>query len=658
LPDPLPMNLSVSLVPALRSKEAPLTLRTAVAGRILTSAPDDPVTVNPIVTALTIGLSKLQTLDCLLELQRYVTRCETLDVLTEAAEAKTPLRCPRCDERHIRSRLIAHLWEEHRLVFVEGQAVEPRALLEPLISQAVTASAGDSLDAAYEATQTYYPEANRREMFQVLASRGPAEAAEADLLLATAEKDRCGLCPVCLHAVPDPIPALPPEACRSQGRISAEGYSVEIRETSAGRIAELTRREDVEELTQIGPGYAPRMLGVFAALGVFLLSLAAVLFAPAKWVSPWLVMGGGLVSMWLAYLFVRYTRPSLPDATDRALELAWSNLTPGIGRSTAAVRFLTRLCRLSLRTGDAAERSPAVYEIVEQAAVLADRAPQNWQLLAAARVLQATDGAVLGKERISALAKILTPFFRGEVSPIYADAAAELIWELGEEKPAELTRLAILLLEEAFANDMNTTDLLTITRFLPHLRRLLLGKFTDDLGLLHAVYEMRSGEAWKRLGTATTIFEFARKFPNESRKLLAAHPDALLIIETTAVVEAEVGMVVLTSRGLLIGPVLLVDPETSIEQQRASNDLWRLQLGTNRLPLNQKLPDRWLAVFRAWLLFRTTILIPAAEQDDRRELSSMAIAILTPLAITCPLCSTQAIHRTGRIGTPWQAITM
>ena len=46
-------------------------------------------------------------------------------------------------------------------------------------------------------------------------------------------------------------------------------------------------------------------------------------------------------------------------------------------------------------------RSPAVYELVGHAAVLADRGPAQMQLLAAARVLQAFDGAALGQAQLA-----------------------------------------------------------------------------------------------------------------------------------------------------------------------------------------------------------------------------------------------------------------
>jgi uncharacterized C2H2 Zn-finger protein len=657
LPDPMPMNLAVSVMPVLRVREVPMTLRIAVAGRLLAVVPDDPQTVSPIVQALSVGLSKMETLERLLELQRYVNRCETLDVMVEAAEAKTALRCPRCEERFTRSQLIAHLWKKHRLVFVDGQAVEPRALLEPVLMTAATGQDLPALDASFAMAAHYYPDENSVTTFQVLASRGTPEAAEVEQLLSAAEAKREGLCPVCLHAVPDPIPELAPEAALGSGRIFAEGYAVEVSDTGAGRIATLTRPgEETESLTQFGPSYPPRLIGVFAALLVFLLGFVAVLFVPARIVSPVIVGSIVLLAMWLAYLFARYLRKPLPDATDRALALVWSNLTPGIGRSAEAIRFLTRLCRTSLRAGDPVERSPAVYEIVEHAAVLADRAPENWQLLASVRVLQALDGSTMGREVVAGLTKVFTPFVKGELSPVYGEAAAQLVSAIGEAKPGEFARLAVMILDEAFHAGLSATDLATITRFLPHFKQQLLGALPDYLRLLQIIHANPDGELWAKLGSATTIFELAKNSPVESRKLLAVHPDALLILEVGDTIEAETGLIVLTARGLVVGPVLLSDPDTPIDMAKAGNGLWRLQMGTNRLPLNQKLPDRLPVLLKAWLRFRTATLLPLAERDDARVPSALAVAILSPLVVACPLCNTESLHRTGRIGTPWQAI--
>ena len=656
LPDPVPESLAPLALPSLRNPDVPLALRTAVAGRLLGVVPDDPQAVTPIVAALTHGTSKSQALDRLLDLERYVARCDTLEVLVEAAEAATALVCPRCAERLTRFRLIPHLWDKHGLLFRDGLAVEPRVVLGAAVAAAAAGGDPRLLDASYAAHAAYYPAEDRRLVFQALASQGPPDAAEVEQLLAAADADRAGLCPVCLNAIADPLPELPPEASCGAGRVSGEGYSVEAHDGPGGRAVEVGRpRVGLEELARVGPRVSPRRAGVAAALPALLVGTLATMALPGRLVSPLIPAAITLAATLVAYLVGRYARLPLPDATAQALSLAWSELTPGIGRSPAAVRFLTRLCRVSLRLGDPAGRSPAVYELVEHAAVLADRGAAQMQLLAAVRVLQAFDGAALGREKVAALANVFRPLVRGELPPSYGEAAAELVLGRPEEKPGESARLAILVLADAFDAGLSGADLVTVARFLPHFRDVILGALPDHLRLLQGVHEHRGGKLWAKVGNASTVFEFAEASPTESRKLLAAHPDALLVLELDEATEAEVGRVLLTARGLAVGPVVVADPDAVVEVVRAGDGLWRLQLGESRLPLARKLPDRLAGQLRAWLRFRDAALMPLAERPDA-ETSQAAAQLLTPLVVTCPLCQTAGVHRRGRVGTPWLAI--
>ena len=657
LPDPVPPALAPRALSALRNAEVPLALRTAVAGRLLGAVPDDPQAVTPVVQALTFGASKAATLDRLLDLERHVARCDTLGVLVETAEANTVLRCPRCDDRLTRFALIPHLWARHGLLFHDGQAVEPRGVLAATITAAAGGRDARLLDESFAAHAAYYPREDPRLVFQALASQGPPDAAEVEQLLAAADADRAGLCPVCLNAIPDPLPELPPEASCGAGRVSGEGYRVEVRDGPGGRAVGVGRPGGGhEEPARVGPRLSPRLAGVYAALPALVVGTLAAMLTPGRLMSP-LAPGAVTVAVALAaYLLGRYARRPLPDATTQALTLAWSDLTPGIGRSPGAVRFLTRLCRVSLRAGDPVARSPAVYELVEHAAVLADRGPAQMQLLAAARVLQALDGASLGREKVAGLAAVFRPFVRGELPPAYGEAAAELLLGVPEGRPGELARLAVLVLADAFDAGLSASDLMTVARFLPGVRALLLGALPDHLRLLQGVHEHRGGKLWAKVGSASTVFEFAEASPTESRKLLAAHPDALLVLELDEATEAELGRVVVTARGLAVGPVVVSDPDAVVEVVKAGDGLWRLQLGASRLPLGRKPPDRLAGQLRAWLRFRAAVLMPLAERDDDRTASEAAVQVLTPLVVTCPLCQTAGVHRRGRVGTPWLAI--
>jgi uncharacterized C2H2 Zn-finger protein len=635
----------------------PLLLRCAAAGRLLEAVPDDPRSVSPVVEALTRGVGKAEALDRLLALARHVPRCTTLDLLIDNAEADALLRCPRCGDRLTRFQLIPHLWDAHGLLFHDGQAVEPRAVL----AASVAAASADptltpALDESYAAHATYYPDEPRRLVFQALAAQGPPDAAEVEQLLVAADAERCGLCPVCLNAIPDPLPGLPPPAAVGGGRVAAEGFAVEVLDGPGGRSVELTRpRDPGEVLSRVGPRYSPRLAGVFLAFPLLFLGTMVSLALPSRVVHPALPTGITLALTAAVYSVGRYGRKPLADATTVALTVAWSDITPGLGRGATAVRVLTRLARASLGFGDVVARSPAVYDLVERAAELADRGPTQMQLLAAATLLQATDGAELGREKVAGLATVLRPFVRRELPPAYGEAAAELAVGLADFRTGERERLAVLVLADAFDAGLSAADIVAVARFLPHFRELLLGAMPDHLRLLQGVHERRSGRLWAKVGVASTVFEFADASPTESRRLLAAQPDALLVLELDPAIEAELGRAMLTARGLALGPVLLADPAAPIEVARAGDGLWRLQLGANRLALSRKPPERLVSQLRAWLRFHATVLLPFAERDSG-PVSDAAAAILAPLVVSCPLCQTAAVHRRGRVGTPWQAI--
>src|SRR5207248_1683517 len=134
----------------------------------------------------------------------------------------------------------------------------------------------------------------------------------------------------------------------------------------------------------------------------------------------------------------------------RALDAAWREIAPRVGRSAAAVHLLTRLCRTSIGRGTPFERTEAVWELVEHAAVLAEKGGIYLQLLAAARALQAHDAAKFGRDWVHGLVEMFEPFFRGELPGAYAEAAAEVL--LGAEAfgDREAARLRVLLATAGF----------------------------------------------------------------------------------------------------------------------------------------------------------------------------------------------------------------
>jgi hypothetical protein len=614
----LPADLVAAMRAALAERSVPVPVRLAAAARLLADAPGDAA---PVVQAVTAGLSRSRALERMIQLQCRVETCPALDALIAAAEAEARLRCPKCTAPLARRDLPAHLWQRHRLVYDRGEARDPRPLLDAAITTAVASGNPAALDGTFSLTRHYYPDATPRQVLQALAARG---ATGLEHLQERAADEDAGLCPVCLAAVADPVPPLPPAAALSGGRFAADGYAADVEDAPTGRFVTFATPHDVPTREpDTGRRRPPRTLAVTAALPVLVVAVLGTLVVPARLVNPvWLAVWLALVG-WLVYLAVRLYRAPLPDRTDRAADIVWADVVPTVGRTPAAVRFLVRVCRASVGVGDPVERAAALFELSQHAGVLAAKGAAYQQLMAAARVLEIFDIARLGRDKVVSLLGVVEPFLRGEAPPAYAEAVAQIVLEDGVLAPGDAERLGVLVIGAAFENGLQATDLATVGRFCPWFRQLILGARPAHLTQLAAVWRGRNSQPWSAVGDAMSVFELARESPASARRLLAECPDLLLRIE-------------LPGGGNDFGPLLLtVDGLRSFKGRP---------------------PAKFAERLRAWQRYRAEKLLPAAEALGQAGGGKRVAAMLAPLNVTCPLCGAQSVLRTGRVGTPWGAL--
>jgi hypothetical protein len=390
-------------------------------------------------------------------------------------------------------------------------------------------------------------------------------------------------------------------------------------------------------------------------LGLALAALAVGLVLPDR-LAPLYFTSAILLAAWMAYFLIRWLKSPLPDRSDRSVEVVWDSIVPGIGRSADAVRFLIRLCQRSIGNGRAAERAAELIQLVEHATVLARKGGPFVQLLAVARLLQVHDQSRQGRDRIGGLIAALEPVLRGELPLAYAEAASEFILTSDFITPGDQRRLGVTLLETAFGNGLTPSDLVTIGRFCPHLRRLLLDLRPNLLGLLYVIWRGRNTRAWESVGPATTVFEIARDEPVTARRILTDEPDTVLRVDLDEPTENTLGGIVITARGVSVGGFSVADPAAAADVVKASTGEWQLHFGPHKIALDTKIPLKLAGELEGWLKFRATRLVPEAGQLVRRGTGDRAVALLAPLAVDCPLCHTRSLVRTGRIGTPWQAV--
>jgi hypothetical protein len=529
-------------------------------------------------------------------------------------------------------------------------------LLDAAITTAAASGEADGIDHSFLLASQYFPDSDPRQVLQALAARGASDPTQTDRLLELASEEGAGLCPVCLSAVSDPVPPLPPPANVSDGRVSAEGYSVAVEDVPAGRTVtvQVPGANPAREPDE-GSRRSPRQAAVLAALPILLLTAVAVALVPARLASPdWVGVWLGLVG-WLVYLAVRLTRRPPVDRTERAVDLAWSRLAPVVGRTQPAARFLTRLARATLSSGDPAARGGVVFELVQHAAVLADKGAVYQQLLAAARVLEVLDQGRIGRERVAGLVGVFDPFLRGELGPAYAEAAAEILMSSDVLAPGDAERLGVLVVGAAFENGLSPADLVTVARFCPWFRRVVLSARPDHLALQHAVWRGRNSRPWAALGDAATAFELARETPSAGRRIFGEFPDTLLRVRVGDAAESDLGPVLVTVRGVVVAGFVVADPDAPVELARVSSG-WQFRYGPHRLALSSRVSGRVADEIRRWLKYRAATLFPEAERPQPRGPGPRALGILTPLVVACPLCGTRSILRIGQVGTPWQGL--
>ncbi|MBX3397892.1 MAG: hypothetical protein KF873_04055 [Gemmataceae bacterium] len=638
MPAPIPSGLLLLAAPLLQARDVGPHLRVAVAGRLIGTLPDRPESIGPIVRALTAGLGKTRTLERLIQLQSRVEKSETLDRIVAEADKSTRLRCPKCTARLSRAALIRHLWNKHRLVYERGGAREPGPIVEKAVAAYGESRETDSLDRVYAVTEQMYEGVEPKQIHQAILTRLGTTAADPTTLAKAAGEDSCGLCPTCYVALPPGIPPAPAPLVLAGGRLVGEGYAIEalkrkiliaFPDGSVDRLPDPNDRSNAREFAaKVGAGLAG---------GAFLLAAAL----PAKPLLPTVGVALAAIGVYAGLLF-RERRVPKPDV--RALAAAWADLVPGIGRSSRAIRFLSRLCRTSYGLGEPDTRSKPLWELVEHAAVLAEKGVAQTQLFAAARLLQANDSARIGKEWLNQLLGVFEPFLRGEVSPAYAETVAEILLEGDHLSERDAARLRILLPAAAYDAGLTPAGLAHLGNWCPNFGRLLAGN-ADWLDLLHELWRLKNSRPWENtVGPAQSVFDLTRK---GGAKTLLVYPDTLLVADG-----GELGEILIGRRGVTVGDSTVADPDAPVRIEAGKKATAILVLGPHRIAVEDKLTERSVRLLRGWMKFRADRLMPAAGRSTGTSMPERTRQILEPAIATCPMCSTRSFIRVGEVGQP------
>jgi predicted RNA-binding Zn-ribbon protein involved in translation (DUF1610 family) len=612
------VGLLPQLLPLLAEPRLSLTTRLAAAARALRLLPDRRRPVRRVASAVTAGVSSGRAIERLRQVQNLTKKCHALDELIDAREQRVKMACPRCKVKLRRVEMVKHLWHEHGLTLDRRTTRTANRTAAELL-RAYTA--GDT--AALDRMAELHGAAGLRSWMAEI----DAPPEEVAVLLAAAGDRGAGLCRSCFAEVPASITPLPPPLDLANGRLSGDGYAVNVGGNAWVRTVTLT--------TPIQPAaggrfsLSPRATATLVATVV--LMLAILVRAPQ-------IVGFALAAV--AYVWVRFAR-TRRDADDRAVDVAWNEFAVLLAETEPGSRYLTRLCLASLGRGSPERRVDLLARLV----IAPFETEPERQLLAAAAVLKLDDATRFGVDVVAGVAGLIASAFTGERPTDFAEhvAAAYLT---RDRAAGDLARLRVLVLAAAFGAGHVPRDLVKLCVAAPALRRVVLAEPAPHLALLFGLWRTRDNHRWHAVGHGNTVFDTARALPRHAADTLAAFPDLLLSHRPERAVEDTVGPVLVCARGAAVAGHLVADPDADVRLEAGGRVL---VLGRHRLAVSAPLPDDFPDVVRQWLAFRTGWLaelgaVPAAPVPEASR------RLLGPLVRVCAGCGGGVIAGAGALG--------
>jgi hypothetical protein len=620
------------LLPLLASESLPLPVRIAAAARTLRFIPDRPAPVRRVARALTAGLAPVQIVERLRLLQNQIEKSRTLDELIETRERRIKLPCPRCRAQLARPRLIKHLWQRHRLVFDNGQFRPLLRVLDEYHQQHVASEDQETLD---QVVALAGPAGMRR----WLAGEDPPVQDLVHFLTRAAENGE-GLCPGCYGAIPAAALPTPAPLTLVNGRLTGEGFAVELRATNWFRTLVVT--DPYEERPVVSSTFTPRGSAAIAA---------SVMLVFTLWLAPlvsYAVMG--ILLAMLIYFTVRLIqkRPVVNDG--QLIDSAWTRLARRLADEEYATEFLTRLCLASQGQGRPERRAQIVQKISARAEERGKEWEEELQLLAAVRVLHLEDEAQNGRDLVAGVVSCAAHGFAGHYHATYAEYVVGAYLSR-ERDPGELARLRILLLSAAFDAGLVPRDLLDLWAGAPALKQAMSVEPTHRLGLLFGLWRSRNEKSWSEIGEANTVFDLARASAPGVARILAKFPDVLLFHRPERAVEDLVGPVLICSRGVAVGGFITADPDAEVRLLGGGRTLL---FGRHQIEVPRKLPLEFPALIRQWLEYRAEELLPYIDGYLSPGSGKVAPRILRPFCTRCPICRSHSTVSPGCVGRLYQ----
>ncbi len=629
MPIPRKSILISWLRPLLRDERITTKVRLAAAAALVRSAA--PSEAYQVLRDFAAGYGKVRFLEHRRILRhRFVGRKKAFDRYAARLAVRIGFGCPRCGIKLPREAMGRHLWDRHHRLLAGRRVRSPWRLIDLW-----AASPGGSPANAY------------RQLLHLVS--------EDDVALAALRRDAgnraASVCPQCFAPVllnPATFPAAAdvPPLNLSHGRLSGQGFVVELADSLRGPRLRIETPSGV-----LFNGAEPNPPAGSSMRRLASLPLIVVALMLAAMLPPYLALPATLLSLLAAACFAMLLRAGEPDTNpDRIVDLAWRKLVPHLhadGFDPADADFLAGLAATSRRHGDASVRD----RILQRTVALTHAAIVNGSARAAHLIplqkLRVADALASGGDPVAILADSVRPCFTGELTP----AAADLLltddlfagWTRGQR-----ARLRVLIAARAFTAGLGVWDLHAFGRASPLLGRVLNVEDTDGLARLRLLWDLRPTRPWHHCGPAATVFELA-KYPMLGGQHLETAPDLLLFQPLPA--GGEPIQLLACGRGLIVGGGLIHHWPTPIETRPLPGSKgggYELRFGAHAVQVRGNIDDL-VRKLEAWGRYFFEEFLPwignaLSRADDGRS------ARLGMLSVICPECGTQFVGRRGELG--------
>jgi hypothetical protein len=582
--------------------------------------------------------------------------------LRSRLEDRVLMICPRCGVELKRRRMIAHLWEQHQLLLDGRQVREPWQLIEDWIDAHRRRTDPEALDRCRILAQRIDPDDGPLRVQRLFLARGVDDPEGRKALLAEAAERRASLCPHCYAFVPVPeeVPVRPLNAWH--GRLSLNGYRVEVPEK--GWLARL----EVE--TPAGPVYRGReprhwltrkgALFLFAGPFVWAALLMAVgLLAPLlpPLVPVLLLLTSALI---VGIIVHRHWRGFAP-VTDRAVDHAWTRLAPRLhaeGFAPAESAVTAGLALTSIGRGNPSLRERPLGRLiaVTEKAVTTGAAPLEH--LADLRCLESANAAARGKDPVPLVVAQVGRCFEGRLPLAYAERLLrdrESAWWVRGNRE----RLRILLCDRAFEAGFEVRNLVEAGRAAPTLGAALRTDDRDGLARLRLLWSWRPRRPWDACGPCTTVFEAAAipapdPYLVRYRDLLFAQEIALP--RALGEKEDEHEVILVCGRGIVFRDAVITEAPRGVEivskrhkERGKERKGFELVVGKQRFWF-RKDPDVVANRLERWFRFSFTDFLPQVPAVHGWRSPSVAATLRLRETVPCPECRRAVLTRAGQVG--------